>query len=186
MRPGSSKLCSICVTFDVRKLLLAAEAQPPGNYNVPDAADSLECLRPALYQFSKQHPSLSSLRSSAGECDFCRSIWKGYAGTGDPAERTNESMDHGMSSQQIWIGTTAWDATLHGLPQIAITRHGEKGAIRFLASFEVCALRGEICVASLKNQQQPELIELSQVMNLEMARICLPVVYTRTRALQSA
>src|SRR5690554_621754 len=125
MSVGSSKLCSICAGFDVRKLLLAAEAQTPGSFNDPSAPDTLERLRPALFKFFKQHPSLLSLRSSAGECDLCRSIWQAYAGTAHPAELSDELLSQGLSAQQVWIGTTSWDETLSGLPHVAVTQHGE-------------------------------------------------------------
>lgn len=142
MSVGSSKLCSTCADFDVRQLLLAAEAQPPETFNDPSAADTLECLRPALYKFFKQHPNLSSLRFAADRCDLCMSIWRAYSDTAHPYELSDEFMGQGMSAQQIWIGTTSWDATLNGLPQVAATQHDEKGGMRVLTSFEVCALRG--------------------------------------------
>ncbi|SPO02586.1 uncharacterized protein DNG_05259 [Cephalotrichum gorgonifer] len=142
MSLGSSKLCSICAGFDVRNLLLAAEAQSPGTFNDPSAPDTLEGLRPALYKFYKQHPNLLSLRSSADECDLCRAILQAYASKSHPHELSDELMGQGMSTQQIWIGTMSWDATLHGLPHVAVTQHSEKGSIRTLASFETCASRG--------------------------------------------
>ncbi|KEZ45369.1 hypothetical protein SAPIO_CDS2193 [Scedosporium apiospermum] len=46
MHTGSSKLCSTCMGFDVRKLLLTAEAQRPGNFNDPSAPDTYENIRP--------------------------------------------------------------------------------------------------------------------------------------------
>jgi hypothetical protein len=142
MSIGSSMLCSVCIDFDIRKLLLAAEAQPPGTINDPDAPGTYERLRPALFQFFKQHPNISSLRSSTGECDLCRSIWRAYAATAQPAELSDEAMGQGLSTRQIWIGTMAWDATVNGLPHVVVTQHGQKGAMRVLTSFEACVWRG--------------------------------------------
>ncbi|PKS05119.1 hypothetical protein jhhlp_008486 [Lomentospora prolificans] len=142
MSLGSSSLCSICVGFDVRELLLTAEAQPSGTWNDPSAPDTLENLRPALFQFFKQHPNLLSLKSATSECDLCRSVWQAYAATAHPAELEDVVLSQGMNSQQIWFGTTAWDTTLNGLPHVVVTQHSEKGAMRILTSFEACALRG--------------------------------------------
>jgi len=142
MSVGFNKLCSVCSNFDVRILLLTAESQPPAAFNDPSAPDSLEGLRPALFKFFKQHENLLSLRSSARECDLCRSIWQLYAALTHPAELQDEAVSQGLSAQQIWIGTTAWDQALHGLPHLVVTQHSENGSMRVLASFEVCALRG--------------------------------------------
>ncbi|XXH02209.1 hypothetical protein Hte_008577 [Hypoxylon texense] len=84
-------LCSICVKFDVRQLLLEAEAQEPRN----------------------AHPN----------------------------ELTDRALRDNTNARQIFIGTLAWDATLNGLPHVAVIQDGERGATRTLASFEVCALR---------------------------------------------
>ncbi|CAI4213618.1 unnamed protein product [Parascedosporium putredinis] len=142
MSVGFSKLCSVCSNFDVRILLLTAESQPQAAFNDPSAPDSLEGLRPALFKFFKQHENLLSLRSSARECDLCRSIWQLYAALTHPAELQDEAISQGLSAQQIWIGTTAWDEALHGLPHLVVTQHAENRSMRILASFEVCALRG--------------------------------------------
>ncbi|KAI1803932.1 HET-domain-containing protein [Daldinia bambusicola] len=135
-------LCAICVNFDVRKLLLTAAAQPPKGFNDPTAPDTFECLRPAVPRFFHHHPNLLSLRSSADNCDFCASIWQAYASNAHAQELTQEQLLKDISSKQIFVGTTAWDTTLNGIPHIAVIQEGEKGVIRTLASFEVCAQRG--------------------------------------------
>ncbi|KAI1472184.1 HET-domain-containing protein [Daldinia caldariorum] len=134
-------LCAICVNFDVRKLLLTAAAQPPKGFNDPTAPDTLECLRPAVPRFFEHHPNLLSLRSAADKCDLCASIWQAYASNTHPWELVQEELLKGISTKQIFVGTTAWDATLSGMPHISVIQEGEKGAIRTLALFEVCAQR---------------------------------------------
>ncbi|KAI1778787.1 HET-domain-containing protein [Hypoxylon cercidicola] len=136
-------LCSICVNFDVRKLLLETEAQQPKSFNDPSAPDTLECLRPPIPYFFEQHPNLLSLRSSAHQCHLCRCIWYSYARNAHPSELTDEALREITNARQIFIGTLAWDVTLNGLPHVAVIQDGGRGAIRTLASFEVCALRGD-------------------------------------------
>ncbi|KAI2615401.1 HET-domain-containing protein [Hypoxylon sp. NC1633] len=135
-------LCSICTNFDVRELLLKAEAQEPRSFNDPSAPHNLECLRPAVPHFFSQQPDLLSLRSSASGCDLCSCIWQSYAGSAHPNDLADEALRSGVSAGRIYIGTTGWDATLNGLPHIAVIQDGDRGAVRTLASFEVCALRG--------------------------------------------
>ncbi|KAI0850671.1 heterokaryon incompatibility protein-domain-containing protein [Daldinia vernicosa] len=134
-------LCAICVNFDVRELLVKAAAQPPKGFNDPTAPDTLECLRPAIPHFFEHHPNLLSLQSSIDECDLCACIWQSYASNAHPNELVHEELLKGTNAREIFIGTTAWDATLNGLPHVAVVQNGERGAIRTLASFEVCALR---------------------------------------------
>ncbi|KAI1658608.1 HET-domain-containing protein [Daldinia decipiens] len=135
-------LCAICINFDVRELLVRAAAQPPKGFNDPTAPDTLECLRPAIPHFFEHHPNLLSLQSSIDECDLCACIWQSYASNAHPNELVHDELLKGTNARQIFIGTTAWDATLNGLPHVAIIQNGERGAVRTLASFEVCALRG--------------------------------------------
>ncbi|KAI1474743.1 HET-domain-containing protein [Daldinia eschscholtzii] len=135
-------LCAICVNFDVRKLLLTATAQRPKAFVDPTVPEAYECLRPAIPHFFEHHPNLLSLRSSADECDLCAYIWQSFASNAHPNELTQEELLKGTNTQRIFIGTTAWDATLNGLPHVTVIQTGERGAIRTLASFEVCALRG--------------------------------------------
>ncbi|KAI1391813.1 HET-domain-containing protein [Hypoxylon trugodes] len=135
-------LCSVCINFDVRALLLKAEGQTPRRYNTPTTGDAFESLRPAIPHFFKQHPNLLSLRTSAAECDLCNHIWQAYVRISQPIELTDEYLCQGTNASQIFIGTQTWDATLHGLPHLAAIQNGEKGVARILALFEVCALRG--------------------------------------------
>ncbi len=136
-------LCSICVGFDVRELLLKAEAQPPQHFNDPTSVDFLESFRPAISHFFRHHPNLISLRTSAADCELCRCIWQSHSSATNPNELTGEALGKGTNTRQIFIGTSGWDATLNGLPHIAVIQDGDRGAIRTLASFEVCALRGK-------------------------------------------
>ncbi|KAI0376804.1 HET-domain-containing protein [Hypomontagnella monticulosa] len=135
-------LCSTCVNFDVRDLLLTAVAQAPKGYNDPSAPDTFESLRPAIPHFFEQHPSLLSLRSCLGKCALCDCIWQSYSKNAHPNELTDAFLLRGTSARQIYIGTAAWDVTLNGLPHITVIQDGDRGAVRTLASFEVCALRG--------------------------------------------
>ncbi|KAI1420154.1 HET-domain-containing protein [Xylaria sp. FL1777] len=136
-------LCSVCTGFNVRELLLKAHAQPARPYgDDPSSPPSVQNFRPGITHFFKQHTGLLRLRSSASNCELCHRIWEAYVRTNSPNDCTDYALGRGVNSRQIFIGTAAWDATLHGLPHLAVTQDGDRGAIRVLANFEVCALRG--------------------------------------------
>ncbi|ETS86456.1 hypothetical protein PFICI_00284 [Pestalotiopsis fici W106-1] len=146
-------LCSICVNFNVRALLLKAVTQPPKGFNDPTSPETLENLRPAIPYFFKHHANLLSLRASAATgCELCSFIWQSHVGRSHPNDLTDDLLSQGTSAQQIFLGTAAWDATLHGLPHVAAVQNGDghtshvskQGLVqmRTLASFEVCATRG--------------------------------------------
>lgn len=144
-------LCPICVGFDVRELLLKAEAQPPRSFNDPSAPGTLESLRPAIPRFFKQHPTLISLRSSIGKCELCRCIWPLYSSGAHPDELTDEALGRGMGVWQIYIGTTAWDATLRLVacltsPLYRMAKEGRR--VPWLLSKYV---RQEVCMVSSDN-----------------------------------
>ncbi|KAI1302721.1 HET-domain-containing protein [Xylaria venustula] len=135
-------MCSICADFNVRELLMKAHAQSPKPNGLEGPVSAL-ALRPGITHFFKQHRGLLSLRSSANYCDLCRCIWEAYMSTISSDDCTDSALGTGVNARQIFIGTAAWDATLHGLPHLAVTQDGDRGAIRVLANFEVCALRGQ-------------------------------------------
>ncbi|OCL02546.1 HET-domain-containing protein [Glonium stellatum] len=146
------RLCSICSHFDVRSLLLAAQAQHPlGSRDRSQDFERQENLAHAGYRsfrrglprFFKQHADLSSLKLAASECDLCAAIWKQYSESAQPQELTAESLSSGLGKEQIYIGTTPWDRDLHALPHVAAFQHGDRGIIRTLAWFEACAPRGQ-------------------------------------------
>lgn len=145
---GSPKLCSVCEDFDVHALLVAANSQKPAGFNDPSSPSTYESLRPALYQFFKQHDSLASLQSQVDYCDLCQAIFDGYQRMNPPAAINETTTNQGLGRGPIWIGTTAWDATLHCWPHIVATQFGENDSMRILASFEACALRGKFLLAS--------------------------------------
>ena len=136
-------LCSVCTGFNVRELLVKAHAQTPRlNGEDPSSPPSVQNFRPGITHFFKQHTGLLRLRSSVSNCGLCHCIWDAYVRNNSPYDSADYALSRGVSSRQIFIGTAAWDATLHGLPHLAVVQDGDRGAIRVLASFEVCALRG--------------------------------------------
>ncbi|KAI1868465.1 uncharacterized protein JN550_006381 [Neoarthrinium moseri] len=142
-------LCSVCVNFDVRGLLLKAAAQRPKGFNDPTAPQTLEALRPKMPYFFKHHPNLLALRASASDCDLCSCIWQSYVAKSHPSELSDEALSQGKSVHQIFIGTEGWDVTLHSLPHVIVHQdrdsHEDRSSkliqMRSLASFEVCADR---------------------------------------------
>lgn len=136
-------LCSVCAGFNVRELLLKAHAQSPRPYgDDPSSPPSVQNFRPGITHFFKQRTGLLRLRSSASNCELCHCIWEAYVRNNSPNDCTDYALGRGVNSRQIFIGTAAWDATLHGLPHLAVAQDGDRGAIHVLANFEVCALRG--------------------------------------------
>ncbi|KAI0425220.1 HET-domain-containing protein [Xylaria sp. FL1042] len=166
----SIMLCSVCTGFNVRELLLKAHAQSPRSHgDDPSSPPSVQNFRPAITHFFKQHTGLLRLRSSASNCELCHCIWEDYVRKNSPNDCTDYALGRGTNSRQIFIGTAAWDATLHGLPHLAVTQDGDLGAIRVLANFEVCALRGhepvdhqELLARSIySNSGSPECLRLA-------------------------
>ncbi|KAI0465880.1 HET-domain-containing protein [Xylaria cf. heliscus] len=136
-------LCSVCTDFNVRELLLKAHAQSPRSHgDDPSSPPSVQNFRSGITHFFKQHTGLLQLRLSASNCELCHCIWEAFVSNNSPDDCTDYALGTGISSRQIFIGTAAWDATLHGLPHITVTQDGDRGAIRVLANFEACALRG--------------------------------------------
>ncbi|KAI0965771.1 HET-domain-containing protein [Xylaria arbuscula] len=122
-------LCSVCADFNVRELLMKAHAQSPKPTGLEAPVSGLT-IRPGITHFFKQHRGLLSLRSSASQCDLCRCIWEAYISIIFSDDCTDSALGTG-------------DATLHGLPHLTVTQDGDRRAIRVLANFEVCALRGQ-------------------------------------------
>ncbi|KAJ3577705.1 hypothetical protein NPX13_g2863 [Xylaria arbuscula] len=170
-------LCSVCTDFNVRELLLKAHAQSPRYGDDPSAPPSVQNFRPGITHFFKQHKGLLQLRSSSSNCELCHCIWETYVRNNPSNEHTDNALGRGINSRQIFIGTASWDAMLHGLPHLTITQNGDRGAIRVLANFEVCALRGhepvdhqELLARSIySNSGSPECLRLAR----ELLENCL-------------
>ncbi|KAF2838075.1 HET-domain-containing protein [Patellaria atrata CBS 101060] len=144
-------LCSSCTPFDIRALLLAAAAspvlraskrkygqQPDGN---PVYA-GYEDFRHGIPRFFAQHENLTALKESVPGCDLCATIWRQYSANAVPQELEEEELRRGLGAERVWMGTMGWDGQLHALPLVGAFQYGSRGENRMLASFEVCAVRG--------------------------------------------
>ena len=137
-----TQLCAICQEFDVRALLLAAEQEAASQDETTWNRLNYQSVRFGLLRYFKHQPNLLALRDSAHDCDLCNAIWRFYSSTAQAQELTDEALSSGTGQQQVWLSTTAWDATLYGMPYLAAYQHGEHSATRTLAWFGVCAERG--------------------------------------------
>ncbi|KAK5637170.1 hypothetical protein RRF57_012882 [Xylaria bambusicola] len=137
-------LCSVCTGFNVRELLLKAYAQNPSSFGVddPSSPPSVRNFRSGITHFFKQHTGLLQLRLSASSCKLCHCIWEAYVRNNPPNDYTDYALGRGINFRQIFIGTAAWDATLHVQPHLAVTQDGDRGAVRVLANFERDRVQG--------------------------------------------
>ena len=136
------RLCSVCNKFDVRALLIKSEAQgPPKSGNAAQVA-SFTDVHASVPRFFAHQPNLTTLRCSSDDCDLCSSIWQQYCKIAQPFELTDDALASGLGSQQIFLGSTQWGRSLHGLPSVAAFQYGPRGETRTLAWFEVYASRG--------------------------------------------
>ena len=151
--PVCPRLCTVCQKFDVRALLLAAEAQGPDHYD----RGTQKKIHAGLPRYFRQHRSLLVLKQSSSHCDLCSALWTFYSKIAQPEELTEESLRSSLGAEQIHLGTTSWDDALHSRPHLAVFQHGANGTTRTLAWFEVCANRGTCApFRGRQNELHPE------------------------------
>lgn len=140
----SSTLCGICQTFNVRALLLAAEASAAKS-NIDDRgllrSAKEGVVHDAIPKYFKHQSGLHALKAASSSCDLCCSVWREFSRQRQPAELTDEALCKGVGNEQIYIGTLVWDAGLNATPHLAFTQHRPPphDSQRQLACFEVCA-----------------------------------------------
>ncbi|KAF2165490.1 hypothetical protein M409DRAFT_24341 [Zasmidium cellare ATCC 36951] len=146
---ASPNFCGICQVFNVRALLLAAEASAAKS-NIDDRgllrSTKEGVVHDAIPKHFKHQPGLHALKAASSSCDLCRSIWREFSRQREPAELTDEALCRGIGNEQIYIGTLVWDAGLNATPHVAVIQHGPPphNSQRQLACFEVCADYGAL------------------------------------------
>lgn len=145
--PSPARYCDVCKGFNVRALLLSAEAAPrKANTNRAGQQNSANTgvIRQAIPDLFKHHADLTTLQNQAATCNLCSSIWREYCRSRQPAELTETALNKGVGKEQIYIGTTDWDTGLSSVPTIAVIQRSPppNNIQRQLACFEVCVEDG--------------------------------------------
>lgn len=147
MSENISRLCDRCQEFDIRALLLTAEAAPSQGH-----------LHDAVTQFFTHRPNLVTLKKSASHCDLCSAIWEQFARDRKPADLSDHVLEKGIGNRPIYLETLAWDTGLNTVPHVVAMQYGPPNlwnphlsmSGRQIACFEACAEHG---VQHLDHQQ---------------------------------
>lgn len=146
MSTQQQNLCAVCQGFDVQRLLLTA-ASPDGivTKTGPQKLSKAGTVHAAVPTFFPHQPTLTSLKNASESCGLCLAIWKDYCRQRDPSELTTLALTHGLGGEQIYIGTSDWDASINAVPSVVVRQQSLDAAVqrsRQLACFEVCAEYG--------------------------------------------
>jgi hypothetical protein len=108
---AQGRLCIVCQKFDVRTLLLAAEAAPI-QADIDPFGLTRSAKRAPVYDaqthFFQQHANLAMLKVSAGHCDLCEAIWAQFIRDCKDTElsKLDEAfLAQGLGKEPIYIGT---------------------------------------------------------------------------------
>ena len=137
-------LCAVCQNFDIQALLLAAEpgVSRPNSINVASSSSKRAAEHATVPEFFQHQPNLASLKLSARNCDLCSAIWKDCSRQRASSELTDAALEHGLSTEQIYIGALAWDTNVSAVPNVVVHQRSSSSVAsrsRWLACFEVCA-----------------------------------------------
>ena len=143
MSESPPRLCTTCLDFDIHSLLKDAEAQ-----QISILPRNDHRIRRGLPQQFRQHRDLKTLKRCAlsGICNLCSAIWGAYQRTRNIDELADEVLEHGVGSEQIFLGTEQWNLSRSPLPHVVAmqTTDSPLAVARQLACFEVCAAYGRL------------------------------------------